>query len=71
MNRALTAAVICTAFLIGGSTSSFARRYTSNCEKKVHRAEEKLHDAERKHGKHSRQAEKKREELERAKSDCR
>jgi hypothetical protein len=40
------------------------------CEKRIHQAEDKLHDAVQRHGEDSRQARKRREELEEAKRRC-
>lgn len=40
------------------------------CEKRIHRAEDKLRDAVNRHGEESRQAHKRREELEEAKRRC-
>ena len=40
------------------------------CEKRIHQAEDKLRDAVNRHGEESRQARKRREELEEAKRRC-
>ncbi|HEX4606063.1 MAG TPA: hypothetical protein VH724_18830 [Candidatus Angelobacter sp.] len=40
------------------------------CERRIRSAEDKLRDAERKHGEHSRQAQKRRHDLEEARERC-
>ncbi len=62
-------ALVMMVFLAG----AFPVRALANerCEERIRRAEERLHQAERKHGGHSRQAEKRRRELEEARAHCR
>jgi hypothetical protein len=69
--RMVTAAVLAASLLMTGTLPVAARDRDDKCEKRVRRAEERLHDAERKHGEHSRQAEKRRQDLERERSGCR
>ncbi|HEX8926055.1 MAG TPA: hypothetical protein VF786_09700 [Terriglobales bacterium] len=66
-----TAAILGASLIAGSALPAMARDRDDHCEKRVHKAEMKLHDAERKHGEHSRQAEKRREELERERANCR
>lgn len=42
-----------------------------DCEKRIRKAEQNLNKEVRKHGEHSRQAEKRRHELERTRENCR
>jgi hypothetical protein len=56
--------------LVIGSVPALARDHHDKCEEKVRKAEQKLQNAQRKHGEHSRQAEQKRQELERARAHC-
>ncbi len=48
-----------------------ARDRDDKCAQRVHKAQEKLEKDVRRHGEHSRQAEKRRRELERAREGCR
>jgi len=45
-------------------------RSCNNCEQRIHRAEGNLRNAIRRHGEHSRQAERRRQELEKARRSC-
>ena len=45
--------------------------HRSDCEKRIHKAEENLHKEVRKHGEHSRQAAKRRHDLDEAREHCR
>lgn len=54
--------------LVAGSTSAFA---ANRCEKRIHKAEMNLQKAVQRHGEHSRQAEKRRRELDKARDNCR
>jgi hypothetical protein len=58
--------------LVGSSLPVRAddRDRDSKCEKRIHQAEEKLRNAVQRHGEGSRQAQKRREELEEAKRHC-
>ena len=64
--------VVLAAFLsVGSVVPSQAWDRDDKCEKSIHKAEQNLDKAVRKHGEHSRQAEQKREALERARAKCR
>ncbi len=67
--RALISLVIGGCLLFGAVPIKADRR--SDCEKKIHKAEKNLDKEIRKHGEHSRQAEKRRHELEEAHEHCR
>jgi hypothetical protein len=58
--------------LAGGVAPAHAddRDHDRKCEKRIHRAEEKLRKEVDRHGEHSRQAERKRHELEEARRSC-
>ena len=56
--------------LLGGVVPLQADR-RSDCEKRIRKAEQKLEKEVRKHGERSRQAEKRRHDLERAREQCR
>jgi hypothetical protein len=57
-------------FLIAGVTPLSAGDRDGKCAKRIARAEAQLHEAVEHHGEHSRQAEKKRDELHRAREAC-
>ena len=63
---------LCVALLtiVGLVGSSLPVRADERCERRVHQAEDKLRDAIHRHGEDSRQAHKRREELEEAKRHC-
>lgn len=65
-------AVLTIVGLVGSSLPARAddRDRDRRCEKRIHQAEENLRTAERRHGEGSRQAHKRREELEEAKRRC-
>jgi hypothetical protein len=44
--------------------------HRAQCEKRIHEAEDKLRDAVQRHGEDSKQAHKRREQLEQVKRDC-
>lgn len=56
--------------LLGGAVPLLAD-HRSDCEKRIHKAELNLDKEVRKHGEHSRQAEKRRHELENVRESCR
>ena len=64
--------VLCVALLtiagLGGS--SLPARADDKCERRIHQAEDKLRDAVQRHGEDSKQARKRRQELEEAKRRC-
>lgn len=53
--------------LVGGAART---RSCNNCEQRIHRAENNLRKAIRRHGEHSREAERRRHELEEARRSC-
>jgi hypothetical protein len=55
--------------MAGLATPAHADR-DDRCERKIRKAEQNLEKAERKHGEHSRQAEKRRHELEEQRERC-
>lgn len=69
--KILTAAVLSVFFLTAGAAPMRAADRDDKCEQKVRGLEEQLHQAERKHGEHSKQADKKRRQLEEAREKCR
>ena len=54
------------ALLLFGSITAAA----DNCDRRIRKAEDQLQQAVRRHGEHSRQAENKRRDLERARASC-
>jgi hypothetical protein len=71
MIRILCVAVLTIAGLVASSIPVRAdndRR--ERCERRIHEAEEKLRDAIQRHGEDSRQAHKRREQLEQVRRDC-
>ena len=72
--KTLIAALVFT-WLLGGAVPAQAfddhdRDRDRRCEQRIRNAEEKLRYAERKHGEHSRQAQKRRHDLEEARERC-
>ena len=67
-----TIKILCIALLtvIGLVGSSLPARADERCERRIHQAEDKLRDAIQRHGEGSRQAHKRREQLEEAKRSC-
>ena len=57
--------------LAGGVARTQASDNDRQCEQRIHKAEENLRKEIDRHGEHSRQAEKRRHELEEAKRSCR
>lgn len=66
--RKTVAAVVAAASLL--AVPAFAKVHRDKCEQKVRKAEANLNNAVRKHGERSRQAEQKREQLERVRATC-
>lgn len=64
------AAVIIAAMIFGSSAIASAVDRDDKCEQRIHKAEDNLQKAIRKHGEHSRQAEKKRHQLEETRERC-
>ena len=56
--------------IIGLVGSSVPARADEPCERRVHKAEDKLRQAVDRHGEHSKQARKRREELENVRRSC-
>jgi hypothetical protein len=54
-----------------GSVGPLQADQRRDCEKRIHKAEQNFNKEARKHGEHSRQAEKRRHELERVRDNCR
>jgi hypothetical protein len=65
--RILSIALLMMAGLVGSSLPAGAE---DKCDRNIHKAEQKLRDAVEKHGEHSKQAEKRRHELEDVKHRC-
>lgn len=72
-SKVLIAALVLTWFLAGAiPTQAFDDHDRDRrCGQRIHSAEERLREAERKHGEHSRQAQKRRHDLEEARERCR
>lgn len=64
--------IFCVALLmIGGLEASLLpARADDRCDRRIHQAEDKLRDAVQRHGEDSKQARKRRQELEEAKRQC-
>ena len=58
------------AMLLAGSASPALAESRRGCERRIHNAEVNLHKAIHRHGEHSRQAQERRRELERARASC-
>jgi hypothetical protein len=67
-SKALIAGMILTGML--GAAMSTTAVAEDRCERRIHEAEAKLQDAIAKHGEHSRQAEKRRHDLEETRRQC-
>ena len=70
LTRKLSAIALSGIFLVSSATLLRAEDRDDKCGERVHKAERALQNAERKHGEHSRQAEKKRHDLEEARDKC-
>ena len=68
--RILCIALLTIVGLVGSSLPVRADDRREACEKRIHQAEDKLRDAIQRHGEDSKQARKRREQLEQAKRDC-
>jgi len=66
----LLAAVFGVFLLVGGVTPILAGDRDSDCRERIHNAEANLKREIDRHGEHSRQAEKRRHELERVRESC-
>ncbi len=67
--KMLFIALLSIAGLVGSSVPARADR-DDKCEKRIHQAEDKLRDAIQRHGEHSKQAHKRREQLEEVRRRC-
>lgn len=67
--RILCIAVLSIVGLVGSSLPAWAGEH-ERCERDIHKAEENLRIAVEKHGEHSRQAQKRRHELEEVRHRC-
>jgi hypothetical protein len=67
--KTLCVAILSVAGLMGSSLPARADR-DDKCERRVHQAEDKLRDAIQRHGEYSKQAHKRREQLEEARRRC-
>lgn len=54
-----------------GSVAPLQADKRSDCEKRIHKAEQNLDKEVRKHGEHSHQAQKRRQDLEKTREQCR
>lgn len=68
--KMFTIALLTMLGLVGTSVPLHADDAHERCEKRIHRAEEKLHQAVNRYGENSRQAHKRREQLEDARRKC-
>ncbi len=59
------------ALFLAGTVPLSAQGHDRKCEQRIHNAEARLQNAIRKHGERSRQAEKRRRELEEVRAHCR
>lgn len=66
----LLAAVLGAFLLVGGGAPIVAGDRDNDCRERIHNAEAKLRREIERHGEHSRQAEKRRHELERVRERC-
>jgi len=66
----LFAAALGILLLVGGVARTQASDRDRQCQQRIHRAEEKLQTEINRHGEHSRQAEKRRHELEQVRRSC-
>lgn len=64
--------ILCVALLtiVGLVGSSLPARAEDKCDRDIHKAEDKLRDAIERHGEHSKQAEKRRHELDEVRHRC-
>jgi len=70
MMRILCVALLTVAGLGGSSLPARADDRDNRCEKRIHQAEDNLRDAVQRHGEDSKQARKRRQELEEVKRQC-
>jgi hypothetical protein len=70
MTRMIRILCLASLMIAGLGASSLPARADEKCERRIHQAEDKLRDAVQRHGEDSKQARKRREELEEAKRQC-
>ena len=70
MTRSMRMVCVGLLSVAGFAASSLPARADEKCEKRVHQAEDKLRDAIRRHGEDSKEARKRREQLEDARRRC-
>jgi hypothetical protein len=63
-------ALLTSAGLVGSSLPARADDHHEKCERRIHQAEDNLRDAIQRYGEDSKQAHKRREQLEQARRDC-
>lgn len=68
MRKMIATTLLAGLMLIGGALPSFARG--NNCQQRVRKAEHNLQQAIHRHGRNSRQAQARRQQLERAQESC-
>ena len=68
--RRCGAVVLTGVFVVSSAGLALARDHDDKCEERVHKAERNLERDVQKHGEHSRQAEKRRHELDEAREKC-
>jgi hypothetical protein len=69
--KIFVSAIVVALFLAGSVPALATGRGERHCEQRIHNAEARLQNAIRKHGERSRQAEKRRRELEEVRAHCR
>jgi len=70
ITRILCIALLTITGLVASSLPARADERNERCERRIHQAEEKLRDAIQRHGEDSRQAHKRREQLEEVRRQC-
>ena len=70
VSKTMLGAVLGISMIAGVATPAHADRDDDHCRHEIRKAEEKLHEAVRRHGEGSRQAEKRRHELEEKRERC-
>jgi hypothetical protein len=70
MNRTIRILCVAVLSIVGLVGSSLPARADDKCDRDIHKAEDRLRDAVAKHGEHSRQADKRRAELDEVRRRC-
>ena len=68
--RRCSAVFLAGVFMVSSAGMLMARDHDDRCEQRIHKAERNLQKEVDRHGEHSRQAEKRRHELEEAREKC-